>query len=534
MFRLTLFALASAAALTAAPSITQVVNAAAWLPPGLPNSGIAEGAFFTIKGTELGPSSLVESSPYPWPSTGGLGGTTVTVTVNGTMETCLMYYSSSTQVAGIIPSATPVGTGTITITSSFGSASAPITIVQRNFGAFTLNQGGSGPAVVTDAITGAVITMFHPAYPGEILTLWGTGLGPVTGNEAGAPPTPVDLNSGVQVFVQNQVAPVSYGGRSGFTGEDQINFTVPSGVSGCKVSLAVLVGGITGNVTTLSVAPQGQATCGDANGLLTQANLQQAQSAGSMTLGNVSLSRILGFNDDELVAGYETFTDSQLEDSYGGALGPSLGSCTAYEVTGEVLNVTDPQTGTFVAGGSSLTLTGPDGSKVMPQTSVGNYSGALADAPSQFIAPGAFTATNGSGSSTGVGPFNWSLTLPAYVQASLPSSVNLSQNLTVNWTGGSAYPLVSIYGYSFVNLSGTTNAFAEFVCTTSGSAGTFTVPSYILNLLPPSGFALSGEAGLEYGVAGIAQAVFNVPGTVPMNGDFSIYVPVTQVAKITQ
>lgn len=534
MSRFPLLAIASAVTLTAAPAITQVVNAAAWLPPNLPNSGVAQGAFFTIKGSQLGPATLAEAASYPLPTTAGVGGTSVTVTVNGTVENCIMYYAESAQVAGIIPSATPLGTGTITVTSTFGSVSAPITIVERNFGAFTLNEAGSGPAVITDAVSGAVITLFNPAYPGEILTLWGTGLGPVTGDEAAAPPTPVDLNSGVQVFVENQMAHVSYGGRSAFTGEDQINFTVPAGVNGCKASLAVVVGGITGNVTTLSVAPQGQPTCADTFNLLTQSNLQQAQSDGSVTLGNVSLNRDLGFNDDVLVAGYETFTIPQLEASYGGTIGPSLGSCIAYEVTGEFLSIADPVQGTFVSGGSSLTLTGPDGTKVMPQVSTGNYSGTLATAPAQFIAPGNFTAVNGSGSSTGVGPFNWSLTVPSFVQASLPSSVSRSQNLTVNWTGGAAYPVVSVYGYSYVNISGTNNAFVDFICAVSGSTGTFTVPFYILNLLPPAGFALPGQAGLEIGVAGIAQAQFAVPGKAPMIGDFSVYVPSTQIAKIQQ
>ncbi len=486
MYRFALFVIVSAVSLRAAPQILQVVNAAAWLPPDLPNSGVAEGAFFTIKGTQLGPATLVQAAIYPLPTTAGLGGTTVTVTVNGTVENCIMYYASNTQVAGIIPSATPVGTGTITVTSTFGSVSAPITIQQRNFGTFTLNQGGSGPAVVTDANYN-VITMFNPAYPGEELILWGTGLGPVSGNET-EPQTQMDLNTGVQVFVQNQSAQVAYGGRTQFPGEDQINFFVPAGVTGCKVSLAVLVGGVTGNVTTFSVAPQGQPTCGDTYDDLTQANLQKALSAGKFTIGNVALSRIANLNDI-LVAGYETFTSAELEASYGGFLGPSLNSCLAYEVTGEFLTITDPVTGTFVSGGSSLTLAGPNGLKVMPQVTVGNYSGTVADAPSQFIVPGTFGASDGAGlPSNGVGPFTWSLTLPPYVQpTNMPSSVNLSQDLTLNWSGGSAYPVVSIFGYSYVTISGTNNAFAEFVCTAPGSAGTFTVPAVMLNLLPPSG-----------------------------------------------
>ena len=182
-FPRTLFALlVFAAVLAGAPAITQVVNAAAWLPPNLPNSGVAQGAFFTLKGSQLGPSTLVQAANYPLPTTQGLGGTTVKVTVAGVTKTCIMYYASDAQVAGIIPSATPTGTGTITVTSISGTASAGITIQAANFGTFTLNQGGSGPAVVTDANYN-VLTMLNAAHPGDTLILWGTGLGAVGGDE---------------------------------------------------------------------------------------------------------------------------------------------------------------------------------------------------------------------------------------------------------------------------------------------------------------------------------------------------------------
>jgi uncharacterized protein (TIGR03437 family) len=82
-------------------------------------------------------------------------------------------------------------------------------VLAANFGTFTLNENGTGPAVITD-VNYNPITMLNPAYPGETLILWGTGLGPVTGNET-EPPVQVNLNTGVQVFVQGQAATVSPG-----------------------------------------------------------------------------------------------------------------------------------------------------------------------------------------------------------------------------------------------------------------------------------------------------------------------------------
>ncbi len=523
--------LSSAGTLAAAPSITQVVNAAAWLPPGLPNSGVAQGAFFTIKGSGLGPSTLVQATNYPLPTTQGLGGTTVKVTVAGVTENCIMYYASASQVAGILPSATPAGSGTITVTSTSGTASAAITVQPANFGTFTLNQGGSGPAVVTDANYN-VLTMINAAHPGDTVILWGTGLGAVSGDET-EPPTQTDLQTGVQVYVGNQPATVAYGGRAAFPGEDQINFVIPSGVSGCKTSVAVLVKGVTGNVTTISVAPAEQTTCGDSYDDLNAANLQTAVSTGRFTLGNVSLSHVSGLNDI-LVAGYANFPLTSFLASYGGFLGPSIGSCIAYEVTGSVLVVTDPVTPTFLSGGPNLTLTGPQGTKVMPATSTGNYSGTLAVEPSVFTTPGFFTASNGSGG-TGVGPFNWSLTLPASVNPTVPSSVKLSQDLTLTWNGGAAYPVVSIFGFNGVDISGSENAYVEFICTAQGAAGSFTIPSVILNLFPPNGDGLPGQPGVSLQIAGVASSTFTVSGAPGLNaGVFSAFIGTGGVAKIVQ
>jgi len=56
------------------------------------------------------------------------------------------------QLAGVAPSNTPVGDGTITVTlGGRTSAPAPITIVPAAFGIFTLNHGGFGPGIFTGA-----------------------------------------------------------------------------------------------------------------------------------------------------------------------------------------------------------------------------------------------------------------------------------------------------------------------------------------------------------------------------------------------
>ena len=106
------FVLATAGVFAQAPAIGVggVLPAATYTPDGLPSSGIAQGSFFTIFGTNMGPAS----SP---PLTGGaavpttLGGTSVAVTVGGTTTAALLFYVSANQINAVLPSATPVGTG---------------------------------------------------------------------------------------------------------------------------------------------------------------------------------------------------------------------------------------------------------------------------------------------------------------------------------------------------------------------------------------------------------------------------------------
>ncbi len=503
--RVIVFAFGTAAVLAAQPTLTGVYNAGSWNPPKLPNSGIAQGAIFTVTGTGLGPTTLQEAEVYPLPTTAGLGGTSMQVTVNGTTEACIMIYTSAGQAAAILPSATPTGSGTLTLTYQGASNSIAIQVLPANFGTFTLNEGGSGPAVVTNT-SYSPITMINAAHPGDTLILWGTGLGAVTGDET-RQPVETDLGTGVQVFVGNHLAKVTYGGRSSSPGLDQINFVVPAGANGCKVSIAVLVKGVTGNVTSTSVSPSGQTTCADTYGALTASNLQNAIARGSMSLGFVELGRVDDGNDI-LGAGFGTFPINSLIRSFGGSTGPSIGSCLAYEVEGTSLTFSDPIKATGLDAGSSLTIGGPAGTQTINPTDTGVYIATLATQPSVFIEPGAFSVSNGSGAA-GVGAFNWTLTLPAFVTpTNIPSTVNRSKDLTLTWSGGSQYPLVNIFAYNGVKATSSLKSYVYAVCTADASAGTFTIPSVILNMLPADGFGTPTQAGVNLQIAGFAVQRF--------------------------
>src|SRR3990172_7314951 len=181
---------------TIAPS--GVLNGASYALPGMPNAGIAQGSIFIVFGQTLGPATLVQGSSFPLPTSQGLAGTSVRVTVGGTSLDAIMLYVLAGQVAAVLPSNTPLGTGTLTVTrNNVTSAAASITVVRSSFGTFSLNQAGSGPGVMQIVNTESdrpFNTISSSARPGQVIILWGTGLGPVTGNEAGQP-LPGDMTS---------------------------------------------------------------------------------------------------------------------------------------------------------------------------------------------------------------------------------------------------------------------------------------------------------------------------------------------------
>jgi uncharacterized protein (TIGR03437 family) len=517
-----------------AASISGVYNAGSWLPPSLPNSGIAQGAIFTVTGTGLGPAVLQQVQNYPLPTTQGFAGTTVQVTVGSVTESCIMIYTVASQVAGILPSATPVGSGTLTVSYQGASASIAIQVVAGDFGMFTLNEGGSGPAVVTDLSYNA-ITMVNPAHPGDSLILWGTGLGAVSGNET-EPPTAVNF-PGVEVLMGNQLVTPGYAGRSSSPGLDQINVTVPAGISGgCKTSLAVVVNGVTGNVVSTSIAPAGQATCGDTYGALTAANLQKAVTSGSLNIGAVDLSRIGSGNDDTLGGSFATYPLNSLIRSYGGSYAPSIGSCIAYEVTyGTPLILTDPVVATLphLDAGAALIASSASGSATASADSTGVYLSAVGTPAKAFITPGTYSITNGNGGAQ-VPAFNWPATLPGPIGISgLPTSINRTQNLTVTWSGSGAFSAVAILGYSAVPLSAALNSWVEFVCEAPATATQFTIPAAIVSLLPTNGYGDVGVLGVGLQIAGVVDDRFTVAGTPGLDaGVLTVFTSSGVVAKV--
>ena len=94
----------------------------------------------------------------------------------------------------------------------------------------------------------------------------------------------------VQVIVGGMSITPAYAGRApGFSGEDQINFTLPANVpTGCAVSFQVSVNGASSAPTFISIAPTASASA-CVSPLFTTAQLQNFDQGGVYTTGGFEL-----------------------------------------------------------------------------------------------------------------------------------------------------------------------------------------------------------------------------------------------------
>jgi uncharacterized protein (TIGR03437 family) len=516
--------LASVAIFTSAtfaqPVVSSAVNAASYALPELPSSGIAQGSMFIVFGQRMGPATLSIINNFPLPVQ--LEGTSIKVTAGGTTVDAYMIYTSAGQLAAILPSGTPVGNGSLTVTyNGQTSAALQIRVVAAAFGTFSVNQAGSGPGIVQNVnseVDRPINALNKPARPGQVMILWGTGLGPTTANER-AGVVPGDLPVNVELLVGGKPASISYKGRSGCcAGIDQIVFTVPEGVEGCYVPVVVKIGNSISNFTTMSIG-RGNA-CSDPNGVSGD-ELLAAQAKGTFSSGVIGLTRtalkisVSGFTlDSKTDSGFGSFIRFNFDrlvqsQGVGGSSAVSLGACTVYAYRGTSPGgPVDPIRPEILDAGPQITIVGPKGTKqlVKSAASGGTYTAELGGGTTglpipipgqtgtpEYLDPGSYTISGPGGQH--VGAFTVNLTVPqalTWDNLEAVNTVNRSLGQEITWSGGDPSGYTIITGFSFSN-----NVVGGFSCLERTSARRFTIPSYVLLNLPPSSGQVPGNISVS-------------------------------------
>lgn len=529
---------------------------------------IARGSWFVIFGSNMGPASIALAPGTPFPT--DIAGTRVTFTpvAGGAAIDARLWYTVAGQLAGLLPSGAAAGDYDVrVIYNGQTSAARRVKVVERNFGFATVAQDGAGPAQATNASlnNGVSLVRFtsgtisfnnlnwqhRPAYPGETLILWGTGLGSdaqsdVTGGTSG------DQTAAgtIRVLVGGVEITPAYAGRSsGSPGLDQINFTLPANVpTGCLVPLQVRAGGRLSNSGTLAITAGGQTKCGHPS--LSESQLARLDSGGTITVGALTLLKttskitvpVLGTIDsvtENASGAFGRFGISQVADANFSIA--QSGSCTVFRRTGDVSTIATGSIPQPLNAGSQLTLNGPNAqNKVLPNLentySLTLYSGGfggIGGSGSPTLTQGRYTIAGTGGSD--IGAFTASIDFPGAFtwtnESAIPATVPRNQDRTFTWTGGGD-GLVTVSGFAGSQTGGTqTNpiySVAGFSCIAPASAGTLTVPSSILLQLPVvSSDLLSGSIGnlsvLAVSDTSKGQGVFTAPLTAGGNIDFGYF-----------
>ena len=433
-----------------------------------------------------------------------------------------MYYTSAAQLAALLPSNTPLGTGgPDRAYEGSTSASFTITIVANNTGSSPYRKR-PGLAIATypdyslvsavpgTGIAGRYLHRCRPGLPRHLRRRRASrrrdhavGYRPGTGQRGdSASSLGQTVNIPLTLWIGGVSVAVSYQGRSGCCiGEDQIQFTVPSNVpTGCAVPVIIQIGTLVSNSSMLPIAASGR-SCTPINPALTSSVVHAlTTSTGPIFLANFELGRQLysvnssgSFYDDYGSASFGQIT--MTNPSTGQPTQPVVlssfdtspfGTCMAYSSTG----TGNPVLVTSVAGADpgSITVSGPNGE--LPLTNHGGTPtsyGSVLSAQGTFFSGGQYTIAGSGGRD--IGKFTTGFTIVATPTWQGPdqnrlitAGVTRASGFTINWVSGSAAYDVLITGTSYTDDTATIGA--SFFCVVPSTLNTFTVPPNVLLALP--------------------------------------------------
>jgi uncharacterized protein (TIGR03437 family) len=538
--------IAAVAAMAQRPTMgpRSIVNAASFMAGGLPAGSIAQGSIFSIFGTNLGPAA---SPPLAFPLATTLGGVAITVTQGTTSVNAIPLYVSPRQINALMPSNTPLGPVSVQVSLNGTRGSvAPARIVASSFGIFSINSGGSGPGVMQNYVSATQQPVNAPATaakPGQLITLYGTGLGPAL-NPDNMAPAAGNLPTQVDVLVGGQPAAIAYSGRSPCcSGLDQIVFTVPAGAPlGCWVPLQIRTAGATvSNAVTMAISSDGS-PCSDPANAFTQPFL------GGKRLGLVAMLRTAVTEDVGLKTPATVTTDaSMITFQQEGATPfgfnpifslPPAGTCTAYTATGDLFDG-DPMPGAGTSGkfldeGQPVVVAGSGQRRniARPADNSRNfqplgytYDGSLVPS-TLFLNPGSIAIQGAGGADVGAFQGNFTVSAPlTWTNRDQTTSIIRSQGFTVNWSGAPTGQSVIIFGGGVDMPS---NASALFVCVAPQGASSFTIPGSVLANIAATRSNLLQSKGAVY----VGALPTSNPTTFTANNlDFGAILPGTFIGK---
>jgi uncharacterized protein (TIGR03437 family) len=534
-----LFSLASisvSAGLLAQPLIAPkgIVNAASFMAPSLGGGSIARGSVFTLFGARMGPDT---SPGLAFPLSTTLGGVSVKVIpISGSPVDAYPIFVGPSQINAIMPSNVALGMASVQVTfNNAKSNMGPVRIVNSSLGIFAV-RAGMGPGIFFNFVSQDQQPLNAPAVtaiPGGVVTLYGTGLGPVSFADNVAP-TAGNLPIQTEVFVGGKSASVQYNGRTPCcSGVDQVVFTVPPDApTGCYVPVTVRTAGTTSsNTVTMAIASDGS-RCSDPGNPIAQSIINGGK-FGAVVLARTNMHEDLGLKAPVDVTIDNAVVNLRQEKGDPFAFNPLFsypppGSCTVYAASVDLFSSDNlpltATTGKYLDAGSSMfKLQGALGTRdvmpsIPPLNPIFNFwqfgknipNSGLRD--STLLTTGDFTLRVGGGAD--VGQFQTTITNPSplsWTNRDQVANVTRTQPLTINWSGGPPNVPVAIIG---ANVDIPTNSTGLFFCVAPAGSTSFAVPAYVLANIPATRSRPIASKGVLYvGAMTLASPTnFNAPG----------------------
>ncbi|MEZ5402206.1 MAG: hypothetical protein R2729_21205 [Bryobacteraceae bacterium] len=213
---------------------------------------VAPGSLISVFGSQLALERALGGTPIPT----SLAGTEV---VLGGKAVPLLFASDG-QLNAMIPYDVPVNTQLQLLVQRGEALSVgdPLSVAAAQPAIFTQNQQGTGQAAIVNGVTNVLADAANPVRPGDVVTIYCTGLGvvsPAIPTGTAAPSSPLSRTvEAVSVTIGGVAAQVTFAGLApGFAGLYQVNAVVPGVAAGGAIPVTLGVAGQTSPEVTIAV-----------------------------------------------------------------------------------------------------------------------------------------------------------------------------------------------------------------------------------------------------------------------------------------
>ena len=464
-----------------------MVNGASFRPSNAQGGEVAQGSIISIFGSNLA-TAIGGAVALPLPT--NISGTRVLI--GG--QAVPLFFVSAGQINAQVPWGAPTGTVELTVETPQGTgAPVNVSIVETAPGLFSQAASGRGPGAVLNFVSQGntpINTVASTIVPDGIVSIFGTGLGPVTepppdgaaGDGQPTTTTPVLMIGGRQAVVEfSGLAPE-------FVGLYQINARVPPDTpEGCYLPVQVAFGGEKSNTVTIGVTNT-RGSCNEA----------QTGSPGLLLNGSFGLATLNRFTTpspapvpvppvpDTLSASFHRF--ETVFPTPEGGFPPVGGGCIVSVARFDPSS--PPDVTSFFRqdqplGAGTLTLSGPfaGSPQVIGPSQPGEYS---MDLGIDALAPGTWTLAGSGGAD--VGAFNTTLEVagPLFNVTSFGvqgTSFSQAQPPTINWNCPDPNGQVGVIVASANNKN---LLFGTITCSAACGDSQVTIGSDLLGQLPVS------------------------------------------------